>query len=206
MMGANHYYENRQGKFSEQTKQYFPKTSWGAMGIKFFDFDNDGRMDLFVTDMHSDMWWDAATPDDEKKKAPRHEPESFMMGPADSFVFGNSLYHNLGGGKFEEVSDRMGAENLLAVGPEHRRRQRRRLGRYLHRVFDEFSLPLRHQFAAAEQSRRRSFWTRSFFSASSRGETDGPIPPGSTWIVPRLRPIRMRTSRGHARGKRERSR
>ena len=117
MMGANHFYENRQGKFSEQTKQYFPKTSWGAMGIKFFDFDNDGRMDLFVTDMHTDMWWDATTPDDEKKKAPRHEPESFMMGPAESFVFGNSLYHNVGEGKFEEVSDRMGAENFWPWGP-----------------------------------------------------------------------------------------
>lgn len=25
------------------------------MGIKFFGYDNDGRMDLLVTDMHSDM-------------------------------------------------------------------------------------------------------------------------------------------------------
>ena len=41
--------------FVEKTKSYFPKTSWGAMGIKFFDYDNDGRLDLFVTDMHSDM-------------------------------------------------------------------------------------------------------------------------------------------------------
>ncbi len=116
MMGANHFFENRQGKFSEQTKRYFPKTSWGAMGVKFFDYDNDGRMDLFVTDMHTDMWWDAA-PEDEKKKAPHHEPESFLMGKADSFVYGNSLFHNLGGGKFEEVSDRMGVENYWPWGP-----------------------------------------------------------------------------------------
>ena len=33
----------------------FPRTSWGAMGIKVFDFNNDGRLDLFITDMHSDM-------------------------------------------------------------------------------------------------------------------------------------------------------
>jgi len=39
------------------------------------------------------------------------------MGPASSFVFGNSLYHNLGPGKFEEVSDRMGAENYWPWGP-----------------------------------------------------------------------------------------
>jgi enediyne biosynthesis protein E4 len=39
------------------------------------------------------------------------------MGPPSSFVFGNSLYHNLGGGKFEEVSDRMGVENYWPWGP-----------------------------------------------------------------------------------------
>lgn len=117
MMGANHFFENHQGKFVEATKSYFPRTSWGAMGVKFFDYDNDGRMDMFVTDMHTDMWWDAKSPGEEKKKAPRHEPESFMMGPADSFVFGNSLYHNLGSGHFEEVSDKMGVENYWPWGP-----------------------------------------------------------------------------------------
>ncbi|MGB6946997.1 MAG: CRTAC1 family protein [Bryobacteraceae bacterium] len=116
MMGANHFFENHQGKFTEQTKKYFPRTSWGAMGVKFFDYDNDGKLDLFVTDMHSDMWSDAG-PEDEKKKAPHPEPESYLMGPTGSFVFGNSLYHNLGGGKFEEVSDRMGAENYWPWGP-----------------------------------------------------------------------------------------
>ncbi len=116
MMGANHFFENHQGKFTEQTKKYFPRTSWGAMGIKFFDYDNDGRLDLFVTDMHSDMWSDVG-PEDEKKKAPHPQPENYLMGPSNSFVFGNSLYHNLGGGKFEEVSDRMGAENYWPWGP-----------------------------------------------------------------------------------------
>ena len=48
MMGANHYFENSGGrKFIDKTAQYFPKTPWGAMGIKFFDFNNDGRIDLF---------------------------------------------------------------------------------------------------------------------------------------------------------------
>ncbi len=116
MMGSNHFYENVKGKFSEQTKKYFPKTSWGAMGIKFFDYDNDGRMDLFVSDMHSDMWTQLG-PADEKKKAPKPESEDFLMGPASSFVFGNSLYHNLGGGKFGEVSDSMGVENYWPWGP-----------------------------------------------------------------------------------------
>lgn len=116
MMGPNHFYENHGGKFSERTKQYFPRTSWGAMGVKFFDYDNDGRLDMFVTDMHSDMWTELG-PEDEKKKAPNPPPEDFLMGPVGSYIFGNSLYHNLGGGKFQEVSDRMGAENYWPWGP-----------------------------------------------------------------------------------------
>jgi len=115
MMGASHFYENHEGKFTEATKHYFPQTPWGAMGIKFFDYDNDGRMDLFVTDMHSDMW-ENVEPADEKKKAQHPASEELLMGPRSSFIFGNALYHNLGGGKFEEVSDRMGAETYWPWG------------------------------------------------------------------------------------------
>ena len=54
MQGSNSYYENEHGKiFTDKTAEYFPRTPWGAMGIKFFDYDNDGRMDLLITDMHS---------------------------------------------------------------------------------------------------------------------------------------------------------
>ncbi len=42
-------------RFVDRTAEYFPKTPWGAMGIKFFDFDNDGRAGPLLTDMHSDM-------------------------------------------------------------------------------------------------------------------------------------------------------
>jgi hypothetical protein len=116
MMGANHYFENQQGRaFVEKTKAYFQKTSWGAMGIKFFDYDNDGRLDLFVTDMHSDMVEDVG-PEAETRKA-KAAAESFLMGPPDSFVFGNALYRNLGAGKFSEVSDAMGVENYWPWGP-----------------------------------------------------------------------------------------
>ena len=39
------------------------------------------------------------------------------MGRTGSFIFGNALYHNLGGGKFEEVSDRLGVETYWPWGP-----------------------------------------------------------------------------------------
>jgi hypothetical protein len=117
MMGANHYFENQRGlSFTEKTQQYFPKTSWGAMGIKFFDYDNDGRMDLFVTDMHSDMY-ENIEPAIERLKNQAHQEESYLMGPPETFVFGNSLYHNTGKPPFEEVSDKMGVENYWPWGP-----------------------------------------------------------------------------------------
>src|SRR5215467_1143161 len=40
-----------------------------------------------------------------------------LGGPADSFIFGNALFHNLGRGRFEEISDRVGAENYWPWGP-----------------------------------------------------------------------------------------
>lgn len=119
MQGHSHYYENAGGrKFVDKTQQYFPRTPWGAMGIKFFDYDNDGKMDLLVTDMHSDMFAEVGPAREKlKAKVERIAPEKFLGGPPGTFIFGNALYHNLGDGKFEEVSDRMGAENYWPWGP-----------------------------------------------------------------------------------------
>jgi hypothetical protein len=116
MQGADHYFENEGGKkFVEKTQDYFPQTPWGSMGVKFFDYDNDGRMDLLVTDMHSDMM-EEQSPDQEKEKIKSPSPDDQLGGPAAKFIFGNALYHNLGGGKFEEVSDKMGVEQLWPWG------------------------------------------------------------------------------------------
>ncbi len=117
MQGHSHYYENVGGKkFVERTEAYFPKTPWGAMGIKFFDYDNDGRMDLFIADMHSDMS-DEPGPENEKLKSKVTWDENYIQGKKDEFIFGNALYHNLGNGKFEEVSDRLGLETYWPWGP-----------------------------------------------------------------------------------------
>jgi len=121
MQGANHLWLNEGGKrFRDASREYFPKTPWGAMGVKAFDFDGDGRVDLLVTDMHDDMWlnippgdWAAETRKADSSKAP---PDFFPDGK-DRFIFGNALFTNRGGGRFEDVSDTLGVETYWPWGP-----------------------------------------------------------------------------------------
>jgi hypothetical protein len=115
MQGDDHYFENLRGKgFADRTAEVFPRTPWGSMGIKFFDFDNDGLMDLFVTDMHSDMSEEIG-PEREKLKSRMRWPADYLQDGSRS-IFGNAFYRNLGGGRFEEISDRVGAENYWPWG------------------------------------------------------------------------------------------
>jgi hypothetical protein len=115
MQGDNHFWENQGGKtFVEKAAQYFPKTPWGAMGIKSFDYDNDGRMDLLLTDMHSDMVGDIP-PSGEKDKFPPKQENPLLQG-ADNNIFGNAFYKNLGGGRFAEMSDELNLENYWPWG------------------------------------------------------------------------------------------
>jgi enediyne biosynthesis protein E4 len=117
MQGHDHYFDNLGGKkFVDRTEEYFPKTPWGAMGVKLFDFDNDGRMDLIVTDMHSDMS-ETVDPDREKLKSTMRWPDTFLQTASHSdYIWGNAFYHNLGNGKFEEISDRIGVETYWPWG------------------------------------------------------------------------------------------
>ena len=57
MFGRGQLYRNSgHGTFTDVTATTLGKTSHGAIGSKVFDYDGDGRLDLFVVDMHSDMW------------------------------------------------------------------------------------------------------------------------------------------------------
>ncbi len=126
MQGDDHYYENQGGKgFVEKTAAYFPKTSWGAMGVKSFDFNQDGLMDLFVTDMHSDMTKDQTMQafnfrlDMEKTKSEGfcavQWTEAYLQGSSNN-IFGNTFYQNIGRGAFKEVSDKIGVETYWPWG------------------------------------------------------------------------------------------
>ncbi len=117
MQGGNEYYENDGGRRFVKSRAVFPKTPWGAMGAKVFDFDNDGKFDLYVTDMHSDMSIGVGpTVADEKRKSKVIWPESFLLTKGAS-VFGNALFQARGKGEFAEVSDEKGAETFWPWGP-----------------------------------------------------------------------------------------
>ena len=127
MSGDDKFYENDHGKrFVEKTAPYFPKTPWGAMGVKFFDYNLDGLMDLYVTDMHSDMTGaqikagdNDFTPAFEKAKSDAWcsiEWTPAALRGASNNIFGNAFYENQGGGKFEEISDKIGAETYWPWG------------------------------------------------------------------------------------------
>ena len=91
MQGDDQYYENAGGKgFVRKSRQVFPRTSWGAMGIKVFDVNNDGRLDIFVTDMHSDMS-QTIPPEQDKLKSTMKWPVSFR-GSGKTSIWGNSLF------------------------------------------------------------------------------------------------------------------
>ena len=127
MSGEDRFYENDRGKhFAERTAAYFPKTPWGSMGVKFFDHNLDGLMDLFVTDMHSDMTG-AQIKAGEKNYSTRFEKQKSEvwcsaewsrenLARASNCILGNAFYQNQGQGRFIEVSDRIGAETFWPWG------------------------------------------------------------------------------------------
>ena len=133
--GCALYRNDGRGRFEDVTRETLGRTPWGAVGAKVLDCDSDGRLDLFVVDMHSDMWTTFDV--DLAKVEPKRKYEAFYClipptAPGASYssplfdtrfgdrsarvFFGNGLYRSAGGGRFEEVSDRAGVETFWPWG------------------------------------------------------------------------------------------
>jgi enediyne biosynthesis protein E4 len=134
------YRNNGDGTFTDVTLEVLGQTPWGGLGVRVFDYNNDGRLDLLIVDMHSDMWMGLdhnhyslpLARKYEKKKfrysnGPHAAPDSLLLRKEMEFaqrigfrheevLFGNALFRNEGGGKFTEVSDQAGVETFWPWG------------------------------------------------------------------------------------------
>ena len=156
MQGHDQYYENQGGKgFVARSREVFPKTPWGSMGVKAFDFDNDGDQDLILSDMHSDMSQPSIGP--EREKIPRRTWSGRRVLPRAAAATASSATPSCaidgGGAASTEISDEHRCRELLALGSEHGRPQRRRLRGRLHRVRNELPVQLRGEHSAPERRR-----------------------------------------------------
>ncbi len=140
MFGRCQLYRNEgNGTFTDVTLKVLGRTPFGSVGARLLDYNNDGRLDLCVVDMHSDMWMGLDWEHNSLPQALRYEKTKFphQNGPnelhevplleqeeqerrlgfnREEVLFGNALYRNEGGGKFTEVSDAAGLETFWPWG------------------------------------------------------------------------------------------
>jgi enediyne biosynthesis protein E4 len=142
MFGRGQLYRNSgHGTFTDVTAETLGPTPHGAIGSKVFDYDGDGRLDLFVVDMHSDMWMGLDSRHTSLEVATQAQHRRFLSpaGPTvneaaegfvdaqrriftmqgknyDELLFGNALYRNLGQGKFTETALVAGLETFWPWG------------------------------------------------------------------------------------------
>src|SRR5262249_21091438 len=131
---------NRDGTFSDVTLDALGRTPAGGVGARAFDYNNDGRLDLFIVDMHSDMWMGPDFRHASLELALRYEKSKFpyfggphaVDNPAvilreqelarklgfkhEEALFGNALYRNEGKGRFTEVSEQANLETFWPWG------------------------------------------------------------------------------------------
>ena len=118
MQGHDEFWYNLGGgRFQNRGRRIFPATPWGSMGVKVLDWNGDGRFDLFVTDMHTDMASELKPEDEKRKHDPKTMFQARFLGTDGNHILGNALFTNKGAAMFVEESDAANAETGWPWGP-----------------------------------------------------------------------------------------
>jgi len=102
---SNLYRNNGDGTFTSVSAEAGAEDPGAGMSASWFDYDNDGRQDVHV----SNMWSAAGIRVSEQERFHQGEPEN-IRALYRRHARGNSLYRNLGNGKFQNVSEKAGVE------------------------------------------------------------------------------------------------
>jgi Tfp pilus assembly protein PilF/peroxiredoxin len=101
----NLYHNNADGTFTDVAEQAGVLDIGPGMSGCWFDYDNDGKPDLYVSNMWEDAGRRISSQPDFMPSLPEETRAIYQR-----FAMGNSLFHNSGNGKFKDRSKTAGVE------------------------------------------------------------------------------------------------
>jgi hypothetical protein len=103
--GPDQLYRNDQGKFTNIAREAGVEDVGSGMSAAWGDYNHDGLVDLYVSNMFSSAGGRIAFQDQFQKSADDSSKSEFQQMAA-----GNSLFQNLGSGRFQNVAQESGVQ------------------------------------------------------------------------------------------------